>query len=252
LAAFDVLRASDDPYLAADASYYYVRILVALGRLDAAEAEAARLIERADWLVAHTPFAPRVWLIRASCAFRLLRFDDALATLKTLDARFARLPETVRLGAAQLRLEIERREQGTLGEVAQVMDFAADQLHAGRDDARLRQEQQHIIVMLDKLIKEREQREKNCSGGKCNKAGDKRAQRKPSRAGAKPREASAAPGGAGRVGELHAKPRARPGQAWGKLPPAERQRILQSIRERFPSRYRELVEQYYRSLAEEK
>ena len=32
----------------------------------------------------------------------------------------------------------------------------------------------------------------------------------------------------------------------------ERERILQSIKERFPSRYRQLVEQYYRSLAEQK
>ena len=39
---------------------------------------------------------------------------------------------------------------------------------------------------------------------------------------------------------------------WGKLPDAERDKILQSLRDRFPSRYRELVEQYYRALAEDK
>ena len=39
---------------------------------------------------------------------------------------------------------------------------------------------------------------------------------------------------------------------WGQLPPAQRERILDSLRDRFPSRYRQLVEQYYRSLAEEK
>ncbi len=247
---FTVLGGDPDPFLAAHASYYRVRILTALGRYETAATEARRLIARADWLAAHTPFAPRVWLIRAAGAFRSLRFADALATLDALEARFAELPEPVRVGAAQLRLEIERREQGTLGEVAQVMDFVADRLRVADEGARLRHEQERIVALLDKLIQEHEQREAK-GGGKC-KQGGRRAQGDPARAGDRPRENSVAPGGAGRVGDLHGAPEARPGEAWGRLPPAERQRILQSIRERFPSRYRELVEQYYRSLAEEK
>ncbi len=33
------------------------------------------------------------------------------------------------------------------------------------------------------------------------------------------------------------------------MPPAERERILQALRDSFPSRYRKLVEQYYEELA---
>ncbi len=33
------------------------------------------------------------------------------------------------------------------------------------------------------------------------------------------------------------------------MPPAERERILQALRDNFPSRYRQLVEQYYEQLA---
>jgi hypothetical protein len=34
--------------------------------------------------------------------------------------------------------------------------------------------------------------------------------------------------------------------------PEERERVLQSLRRAFPSRYRQLVEQYYKQLAKEK
>jgi hypothetical protein len=33
------------------------------------------------------------------------------------------------------------------------------------------------------------------------------------------------------------------------MPPADRERILQALRESFPNRYRQLVEQYYEQLA---
>ena len=36
---------------------------------------------------------------------------------------------------------------------------------------------------------------------------------------------------------------------FSRLTPAERERILQALRERFPARYRQLVEQYYEQLA---
>lgn len=38
---------------------------------------------------------------------------------------------------------------------------------------------------------------------------------------------------------------------WGELPEREREEALQFLRERFPARYKELIERYYRALAEE-
>ncbi len=54
-----------------------------------------------------------------------------------------------------------------------------------------------------------------------------------------------APGGE----SLHAGSRAMPGEAWGRMPPQQRERVMQSIREGFAPGYQELVEQYYRQLA---
>ncbi len=38
---------------------------------------------------------------------------------------------------------------------------------------------------------------------------------------------------------------------WGEIPDRERDEALQFLRERFPTRYKLLIERYYRALAEE-
>ena len=38
---------------------------------------------------------------------------------------------------------------------------------------------------------------------------------------------------------------------WGEVTEREREEALQFLRERFPTRYKELIERYYRALAEE-
>jgi hypothetical protein len=157
------------------------------------------------------------------------------------------------VGAKQLALEIDRREQGTLGEVATYMEYAADRLQVADAGAGVRTRQQQAIDLLDRLIREAEDSERQQGGGSARSGGapgqgDPRNQGSP-RDGKDRSEVSP---GQGEIGALHGAPKADPGEMWGKLPPAERERILQSLRDRFPSRYRQLVEQYYRSLAEEK
>src|SRR6185436_11191843 len=108
---------------------------------------------------------------------------------------------------------------------------------------------------LDKLIEEEEKKEQQSGGGGGSSKGQKKSGGKKDGNKEKPaqgRDQSDTPGGSGDVGELHQAPKADPGEMWGKLPPTEREKILQSLRDRFPSRYRQLVEQYYRSLAEQK
>jgi hypothetical protein len=260
LQAFDAERAADvvrlleplrdhpDPFLSANADYFRVRALVALGRHEEIESALAEIDQRRAHYIAHTPYAPHLWFIKGFCEARNLRYEQAARSLEVLETQFGDAPEAVRVGAAQLRLEIQRREQGTLGEVATVMDYVADRLNAADAAEKVQRRQRQVIAMLDRLIEQQQQREQQCGGrGQNQSPGNKPPQGAPRN----PKQESNAPGGAGQIGDLHAAPRADPGQEWGKLPPAERERILQSIRERFPSRYRQLVEQYYRALADE-
>lgn len=248
LRRFEPLVQDSDPYLAANALYFAARARV--DRNEFEEIVALLPQDEAGWqsLVAHTPYAAHLRLIQAFALARTLRFEAAAAALPSDDAD---APEMVRMAARQLRLELERRKTGSLDEAADTMEYVADRLGAASVAERVVQRQERVIELLDQLINDMQQQEQQAAAASASGAQPDGGQRPARGAPTRPLEESRAPEGAGQIGELHGLPRARPGEAWGKLPPAERERILQTIRERYPSRYRELVEQYYRTLAED-
>ncbi len=66
----------------------------------------------------------------------------------------------------------------------------------------------------------------------------------------RPAEDSVIKSGPGGSGPLH--DANRNGRGWARLPDHKRQQILQSMTEGFPPHYQQLLERYYRRLAEEK
>lgn len=247
----DALRTGADPFLAATAAYYHARSLVEEGRLEEAQT-ALRDATRGepDALSQRTPYAAHLWYLRGFCEASNLEFDAAGESLGRVLSAFPSAPEAVAVGARQLRLELERREVGTLDEVAGLMTYAGARLRVADGGERVRERQEEAIKRLDQMIQEEEQREK---AGQCSSGGQGKGERQSRQAArpSRPRDQSEAPPSAGDPGmDLRGAQRATPGEMWGKLPPAEREKILQSLRERFPSRYRQLVEQYYRSLAD--
>lgn len=249
LAALEPLQGSDNPFLAMLAQYYVARVAVAQGRLE--EAEELLGARFADWstVARFTVKAPHARLLLAHCQAANLRFDQAANTLRDLLAEASQLPESVAVGARQLSLELERRERGTLAEAAGLMGYSQRRLAAGDGTDRVQKRQAEIIELLDKLIQDAQQKESKSRGGRGGQGSPQggRQNTRPST----PLEESRVQRGAGEMGDLHTSPRAQPGEVWGKLPPAEREKILERLREKYPSRYRQLVEQYYRSLAGE-
>lgn len=243
-----LLTGDNDPYLAANARYFHARALWELGRFEELAASLADLEARSDFFALHTPYAPHLWLLRAAAQARTLRYDQAAATLAALHHRLRGVSEPVQVAARQLQLEIDRREEGTLGEVRDLMTYAAERLRVGDPGERTRARQQQAVALLDRLIEQMQQQEQQQSSAGRSARGSA-APRQPL---GQPAQQSIAPEGPAQIGDLHASPRVEPGETWGNLPPAEREKILQAIRERFPSRYRELVEQYYRAMAQEK
>lgn len=245
------LRAHADPFLAANAGYFYARAAVDAGQFEEIEAELAALGDGAA-LDAHTPYAPHALFLRGFVQARNLKFKEAAETLAAVRQRHGDAPEAVQNGVRQLLLELERRETGGLEEIATVMQYVADRLKVIDATERVRQRQGEVLALLDKLIEDEEKKEQSGQGGQGQKkpGGKKKGsgREKPTQG----RDESEAPEGDGHIGDLHQAPKADPGEMWGKLPPTEREKILQSLRDRFPSRYRQLVEQYYRSLAEQK
>jgi tetratricopeptide (TPR) repeat protein len=245
------LARSEDAFLSANAGYFYARTLVERGLNEEAEAFLRKVATEPAKLAGLTPYAGHYWFVKGFTQYSNLRFDESVESLEAVVKRFPDAPEPVTEGARQLLLEIERREKGTLGEVSRLMGYAAGRLKVDDGKQRVREKQDEAVALLDKLIEEAQEKEKNCSGcGQCK--GGKKGASKSNKPPANPAEQSETRPGAGEIGTLRPAEKAEPGEAWGKLPPAEREKILQSLRDRFPSRYRELVEQYYRSLAEEK
>jgi tetratricopeptide (TPR) repeat protein len=240
------LRESHDPFLAANARYLYTRALIEQGRLEEAEDELDSAAAADADLEKYTPYAAHLRFIRAYCEASDLRFGQAVQTLQALQADCPDAPEPVQAGARQLLLEIERRERGTLDEVASLMSYSAARLKVADATQRVRSRQDEAVALLDKLVEEAQQREKQQGESSRRRAAQDKRPHSAAQESALPES------GAAQIGELHRAAAADPGEMWGQLPPAQREQILDSLRDRFPSRYRQLVEQYYRSLAEEK
>ena len=248
-AALRTLLEDADPYLSLHAAGLLARSLVEQDRAEDAEPILAALAARGEELDRLSFLACEVDFLLGYCQLSSLRYAEALATLRRFEERHPDAPDKFRLPARQMLQELAAHEPESLGEVSDLMVYAGRRLAGGVADESVQGRQQRAVELLEKLIKEAEDSEQQGGGG----GGGSRAGRggPPRGAGGSPADVSALPGGRGTKGPLNQAPTARPGEMWGQTRPEERERILQSLRERFPSRYRQLVEQYYRQLAKE-
>ncbi len=122
-----------------------------------------------------------------------------------------------------------------LGEVVVDMQVAGGRLAKLLTDKPTQRKQEDAVAKLDSLIEllERRRRQSGAGGGNSDE----------------PLDDSRIVSGPGGSGPLHA-PR-RNGAMWGELPAHKRQEILQSMTEGFPAHYRQILERYYRHLADE-
>jgi hypothetical protein len=117
------------------------------------------------------------------------------------------------------------------------MQVAGGRLAKYLTDKPTQQKQQDAIDKLDALIKLFEERRQR-RGDRVNPNPDRPAEESTVRMG---------PGGSGPLHDAN-----RQGRDWAQLPPHKREQILQSMTEGFPPHYQQLLERYYRRLAEER
>ncbi len=233
-----------DPFLAVHAGVYEIKALVELERLVEAGARIAELTsDGGAKLAAHSYFAAEIEFLRGFCMVADLQYDAAEDALARFLTEFGDAPQRLTLAAKQMLAELANREPGGMGEVADLMNYSGRRLKSSDGGEVVQTRQQRILELLDALIKEAEEQEKkSCnSGGSSGRASGK--------SPATPMSESGLPGGSPQSDAMRAARRANPGEVWGNMPPGERERILQALRESFPARYRQLVEQYYEELA---
>ncbi|MBL9163799.1 MAG: hypothetical protein JNL18_13795 [Planctomycetaceae bacterium] len=173
---------------------------------------------------------------------QLVRPDDARAAMVQLLERDDALPRRFQQVAQLVERDLAGLEDESLDHIARRMHDIRRRLAYGRAGVQVQEIEQGVLDSLDKKIEDLEKQQQQQQAS-----------------------ASAGSGGAqqpaqgmqdSKIAELKA-----PMQVdrrdignksgWGDLPPKEREQALQQIGREFPAHYRELVEQYFRELANE-
>lgn len=190
-----------------------------------------------------------LWYQRAVAAQQLVEDQTAREALERLDSLLADRPGE-RLGKARLWV-VERlgRELGAeadpLASVARRMVDAERRLALSDPSESTRDGQQTILDELDKLIEDLEKQRQQQQQQQQAAAGGSGGSAEPGMPAEESRPSELKGPG------LVDRKRLVAGDAWGALPPAERERLTQAITRDYPPHYRALVEDYFRTLASE-
>ncbi len=245
------LGRSKNLFVATYAKVYEIKALVAREQILEAGARIADLTaDGGSDLENYTYASAEIAFLKGFCLLGALEYGLAAETLDGFLRDYPDAPQRLTISARQMLAELTNLELGEIGEVVDLMGFSRRRLRDADSGESLQEKQQRILDLLDRLVKDAEKAEKSSrkkqqsSGGSGSQNKSKQSQR-----GA---QESQLPGGKMKDGVLRNSPRANPAEMWGAMPPAERERVLQALRDSFPRRYRQLVEQYYEELAKKR
>jgi tetratricopeptide (TPR) repeat protein len=245
------LTKSDDSYLSAYARFYSARAYQMEERYEEA---LPLLVHVTDKQLDRTLHSGEAMFMRGVAEAETLKRKDAIRTLKTFAKNYPFSSERTIIGALHLIDELSYLEAGSIVDVQDRMDYSRRRLDIQKSGDTTQGEQTRIIAMIDKLIEEAEQKEKEGGGGggggggqgsQPGQGGNPQGNQQP---GGPADQSSVSPGQA-RIGDLGRVIRGT--ESWGEARSKEREEVLNAIKAKYPERYRELVEQYYKSLQED-
>ena len=226
---------------------------VATGKLSGFVASNIQLYV-ARWAVQHTMFDDALVLTAelrldevvdpASLLFcrmvahhQVVEPDQSRVALVQLLEQPERIPLRYRQVAELVRQDLAGLEDESLDHISRRMNDVRRRLDLGEAGKQVQVVEKGVVDALDKVIKKLEEQQQQSSGG----GGSSQS--------STPMQDSQLPSlqAPGKVD-----PRDVGHQAgWGDLPPKEREEALQQIGREFPAHYRQLIEQYFRDLANE-
>jgi hypothetical protein len=187
---------------------------------------------------------------RAVCEHAMLQKTRASSTLGRLLEDAPAAPERYRAVGALMLLDMQGWKQKDLGDVARKMGNVERRLELARGGPHTQKLQKEIVLRLDEIIKELENKAKGSSssnGGACPN-GSQPGSGQPSGAGGSPATESgiATNGGPGKVNQRHFRDLQ---ERWNTLPQREREQALQNLTRALSPTHREAIENYFRNLA---
>lgn len=225
-----------DPWLRNNLRLYFGRWLAQHELYDEA-------VEYLDGLVAADVVDPASLLFyQAVCYHQLLDKTKFTSAVNQLLENENLLPQRYAMVARLMEADLTPVEEDSLDEIQRIMGDIRRRLFLGRAGKRVRDEEDDVIAKLDKLINKAEEQKKQQQNGGGGAASG-------SRAPMNPAQDSQAPAGGG-PGNVDPKKIGHK-SGWGNLPPKERQEALQQISKELPAHYREVIEEYFRKLAQD-
>ena len=251
--ALEPLTTHEDPFLAADASFYLARTLMngekfedAVPLLDALTGELGKHSAQQGVAQYYTGVAQAGLLENKNAIKAFIEFLQM-----NPDA-----PERLRDNAITQVQDLQTIEQGKLSDVRQRMDFSRRRLELTKTDEDTQGQQQQIVAMLGKLIKEEQKKEQSQKGSgkpkdkkdkKESKENSKGDQKKPEDGKGKPNQSksqsgnsSSNPNGVAEVKTYDGSP----ASGWSRLRDRNRDAANNAFKDKLPARYRDLVEKY--------
>jgi hypothetical protein len=193
---------------------------------------------------------------KAVCEYALMLKDRADASIDRLLVDVADAPERYRTVAALMHFDMLTWQEKDLGWIARKMDNIQRRLDLKRGGKSTQKMQKEVLVRLDEMIKEIEnkQKQQQSSGedagndGNCPPGGQQPGQDSSGtdRSAAPARDTI--PASANGKGEVDAKKVKEIAAVWGKLPEKERAGALRELTRTMPVKDRAVIEAYFKEL----
>lgn len=240
------LTESNDKFLAADASFFMARMLMNDEQFEAALPLLGNL--KKDF-ADHTLHTGTSGYYMGVAHAGLLNNKKAIDSFVDFLESNPDAPERMRVSAWRQVQRLQKIEEGKLDDVHQRMEYSRRRLGLEKTDDPTQAEQEKVVTMLTKLIKEAEKKE--CSGSckNCKKPGQKKpsAGQKKQQANKKPKQQKSDGGKNAKAADGKAVVKNyedTPASPWSRLRDRSRDPANNAIKEKLPAKYRDIVEKY--------
>lgn len=184
-----------------------------------------------------------------------MRKEPATGSIVKLLDDVADAPDRYKMVATLMFFEMQAwsADPKALSNIGRLMDNSGRRLELARAGEKTQDIQKKIVFRLDELIKELENKNKpgdgQCNGGNCPGGGAPGSGGSPGNQSNPTQNAadSMIMGGSGK-GAVDEKQLRQVAEQWGSLPPEKRAKIVEDITRDQPAKYKQMIDEYFKSL----
>lgn len=242
---------SSDKFLAADASFYLARALMNNEQFEAAKPLLAKVGKE---LAEYNVHVGNAQFYAGVAQAGLLEYEDAIKTLKDFLQFYPDAPERLRVAAWRRVQQLGEIEAGKMADVYQRMDYSRRKLSQIEPGEQTQDEQEKIVNMLAKLIKEQEKKEASSSSSKNDNTQQQKQQKPEQQQQQQSQSQSKQQKGKSQKGGTSNNPNGKvvkktydngPASPWSRLRDRSRDPANAALKDKLPPRHRDIVERYY-------